>query len=237
MYKLTAVKKDYYKGRGVVAALQGVDLDIEDGEWLAIQGPTGHGKSTLLQMLGGLDRPTSGSIEFGDGTGVVDLAELRESQVTKVRAQSIGFIFQTFNLVPTLSAQENVETALVPLKIPAPERQRRAASALADVGLADRAKHLPSELSGGQQQRVAIARALVKQPAVLLADEPTGNLDENTRDEIIALLEKLWREQELTMVLVTHDSMIARRAQRLGIMTNGKLSIKQDTRRQPTSTG
>jgi putative ABC transport system ATP-binding protein len=231
MYKLTAVKKDYYKGRGVVAALQGIDLDIQDGEWLAIQGPTGHGKSTLLQMLGGLDRPTSGSIEFGDGGGVVDLAGLRESQVTKVRAESIGFIFQTFNLVPTLSAQENVETALVPLKVGAAERRRRAASALADVGLADRARHLPSELSGGQQQRVAIARALVKQPAVLLADEPSGNLDEGTRDEIIGLLEKLWREQELTMVLVTHDSMIARRAQRLGIMTNGMLSIRQDTRR------
>jgi putative ABC transport system ATP-binding protein len=230
MYKLTAVKKDYYKGRGVVAALQGVDMDIQDGEWLAIQGPTGHGKSTLLQMLGGLDRPTSGSIEFSDGAGTVDLAELRESQVTKVRAESIGFIFQTFNLVQTLSAQENVETALVPLGVGAAERQRRAASALADVGLADRARHLPSELSGGQQQRVAIARALVKRPTVLLADEPTGNLDENTRDEIIGLLENLWREQELTMVLVTHDSMIARRAQRLGIMRNGKLSIKQDTR-------
>jgi putative ABC transport system ATP-binding protein len=239
MYKLTAVKKDYQKGRGVVAALQGVDLEIEDGEWLAIQGPTGHGKSTLLQMLGGLDRPTSGSIEFGNGGGLVDLAQLRESQVTKVRAESIGFIFQTFNLVPTLSAQENVETALVPLGVPAHDRRQRAASALADVGLADRARHLPSELSGGQQQRVAIARALVKEPEVLLADEPTGNLDEGTRDEIIGLLEKLWREQELTLVLVTHDSMIARRAQRLGIMQNGKLSIKQDTRRlakqQPTT--
>ncbi len=234
MYKLTAVKKDYPKGRGIVHALQGVDLQIEDGEWLAIQGPTGHGKSTLLQMLGGLDRPTSGSVEFGD-LGE-DLAQLRESQVTKVRAESIGFIFQTFNLVPTLSAQENVETALVPLGIRAAERRQRAASALADVGLADRAQHLPSELSGGQQQRVAIARALVKQPKVLLADEPTGNLDEDTRDDIIGLLEKLWREQHLTLVLVTHDSTIARRAQRLGVMQNGKLSIKQDTRPQPTAT-
>jgi putative ABC transport system ATP-binding protein len=216
-------------------------VDIEDGEWLAIQGPTGHGKTTLLQMLGGLDRPTSGSIEFGDDAGVVDLAELRESQVTKVRAQSIGFIFQTFNLVPTLSAQENVETALVPLGIHAAERRERAAKALADVSLADRAKHLPSELSGGQQQRVAIARALVKQPKVLLADEPTGNLDEDTRDDIIGLLEMLWREQHLTLVLVTHDSTVARRAQRLGVMRNGKLSIKQDTRAQgirtqPTAT-
>ncbi len=230
MYKLTGVKKDYQKGRGIVAALQGVDLEIVDGEWLAIQGPTGHGKSTLLQMLGGLDRPTAGSIQFGDGIGP-DLATMRESQVTKFRAESIGFIFQTFNLVPTLSAQENVEAALVPLRIPAAQRRARAAQALADVGLADRAKHLPSELSGGQQQRVAIARALVKQPRVLLADEPTGNLDEGTRDEIIGLLEKLWRDHRLTMVLVTHDSTIARRAQRLGLMKNGKLAIKQDSRR------
>ena len=234
MYKLTAVKKDYQKGRGIVQALQGVDLDIEDGEWLAIQGPTGHGKTTLLQMLGGLDRPTSGSIEFGDD-GRADLATLRESQVTKVRAESIGFIFQTFNLGPTLTAQENVETALVPLRLPAAERRQRAAAALAEVGLADRARHLPSELSGGQQQRVAIARALVKQPKVLLADEPTGNLDEGTRDEIIGLLEKLWRDQQLTMVLITHDTTVARRAQRLGIMKNGKLSIKQDIRTQPTT--
>jgi putative ABC transport system ATP-binding protein len=230
MYKLTGVKKDYQKGRGVVAALQGVDLVIEDGEWLAIQGPTGHGKSTLLQLLGGLDRPTSGRVQFGDPLGP-DLAQLREGQVTKVRAESIGFIFQTFNLMPTLSAQENVEVALVPLGVPTAERRARAARALEDVGLADRARHLPSELSGGQQQRVAIARALVKQPKVLLADEPTGNLDEDTRDEIIGLLEKLWRDHQLTLVLVTHDSAIARRAQRLAVMQNGKLSIRQDTRR------
>jgi putative ABC transport system ATP-binding protein len=231
MYKLTGVKKDYPKGREVVRALQGVDLTIDDGEWLAIQGPTGHGKSTLLQMLGGLDRPTSGAIQFGDSSGE-DLAQLRESQVTRLRAESIGFIFQTFNLVPTLTAQENVEVALVPLRVPAEERRRRAASALADLGLADRLNHLPSELSGGQQQRVAIARALVKEPKVLLADEPTGNLDEGTRDDIMALLEKLWRDHRLTMVVVTHDSTVARRAQRLGVMKNGRLSIKQDTRSQ-----
>ena len=230
MYKLTGVTKDYPKGRGVVHALQGVDLSIDDGEWLAIQGPTGHGKSTLLQMLGGLDRPTAGSISFGDDGE--DLAQLRESQVTKVRAEALGFIFQTFNLIPTLSAEENVEAALVPLHVPAADRRRRAAAALADLGLADRSRHLPSELSGGQQQRVAIARALVKEPRVLLADEPTGNLDEGTRDEIIGLLEGLWRDRQLTMVLVTHDSTVARRAQRIGIMQNGKLSIKQDTRKQ-----
>jgi len=227
MYKLSGVTKDYQKGRNVIAALQGVDLVIEDGEWLAIQGPTGHGKTTLLQMLGGLDRPTRGSVVFGDQSGT-DLAQMREARVTKVRAESIGFIFQTFNLVPTLNAQENVEAALVPLGVPAAERRVRAAQALEDMDLADRARHLPSELSGGQQQRVGIARALVKQPRVLLADEPTGNLDEETRDEIIGLLESLWREKNLTLILVTHDSSIAKRAQRVGVMQNGKLSIRQD---------
>jgi putative ABC transport system ATP-binding protein len=226
MYKLTGVTKEYQKGRGSIHALRGVDAVIENGEWLAIQGPTGHGKTTLLQILGGLDRPTSGRVEF-DGQ---NLASLAESDLTQVRAASIGFIFQTFNLIPTLSALENVETALVPLQIPPARRQGRAAEALASVGLGDRLRHLPSELSGGQQQRVAIARALVKEPKVVLADEPTGNLDENTRDEIIALLEALWRERGLTLVMVTHDSTVARRAQRLGVMSKGRLSIKQDTR-------
>jgi putative ABC transport system ATP-binding protein len=232
MYKLSDVTKIYQKSSGTVRALNGVDLVIEDGEWLAIQGPTGHGKTTLLQMLGGLDRPTSGIIDF-DGQ---DLAQMRESQVTNVRATSIGFIFQTFNLVPTLSAQENVEAALVPLHVGGSERRERAMKSLADVGLADRARHLPSELSGGQQQRVAIARALVKEPKVLLADEPTGNLDEDTRDEIIGLLENLWRERGLTLVLVTHDSSVARRAQRIGVMRKGKLTIRQGSTATRTDT-
>jgi putative ABC transport system ATP-binding protein len=227
MYQLTAVTKDFQKGRAKVAALRGVDVTIEAGEWLAIQGPTGHGKTTLLQILGALDRPTSGRAGF-DGS---DLAALREDQLTRIRASSIGFIFQTFNLVPTLSAQENVEAALVPLRMRSAGRQARAAQALADVGLGDRLRHLPSELSGGQQQRVAIARALVKEPKVLLADEPTGNLDETTRDEIIALLETLWRDRGLTLVLVTHDSVIARRAQRIGVMKNGRLSVGQQATR------
>jgi putative ABC transport system ATP-binding protein len=223
MYKLTKIVKDYPKGRDVVHALRGVNLEIADGEWLSIQGPTGHGKSTLLQLLGGLDRPTSGSLEL-EGR---ELARLGEGAMTKVRASAIGFIFQTFNLIPTLSAQENVEVALVPLHVSNASRKARAAEALASVGLTDRTGHLPSELSGGQQQRVAIARALVKQPKVLLADEPTGNLDEDTRDEIIALLEKLWQDNGLTMVMVTHDSTVARRAQRLGTMRNGQLTVKQ----------
>jgi putative ABC transport system ATP-binding protein len=227
MYKLSGVTKDYAKGRQTVAALRGVDLVIEDRDWLAIQGPTGHGKSTLLQILGGLDRPTSGIVDF-DGQ---DLAQMREAQLTQVRATSIGFVFQTFNLIPTLSAQENVEAALVPLGIHGPDRTARVLKALNDVGLGDRARHLPSELSGGQQQRVALARALVKEPKVLLADEPTGNLDEDTRDEIMVLLEKFWQEYGLTLVVVTHDSTVARRAERIGVMRNGRLSIKQSAPR------
>jgi putative ABC transport system ATP-binding protein len=147
-----------------------------------------------------------------------------------VRADSFGFIFQTFNLVPTLTAHENVEAALIPLGIGPTERHARVTVALDSVRLADRAQHLPGELSGGQQQRVAIARALVKEPRVLLADEPTGNLDEDTRDEIIALLDTLWRERRLTLVLVSHDSSVVRRAQRIGVMSRGRLSIRQDTR-------
>jgi len=222
MYQLTGVTRLYHKGRETVPAVNGLDLTIGDGEWLAIQGRTGHGKSTLLNLLGGLDRPTQGTIKLG-GT---DLGALRETQVTRVRAKSIGFIFQTFNLIPTLSAAENVEAALIPLGFSGAGRRHRVAAALESVDLADRSNHLPAEMSGGQQQRAAIARALVKEPKVVLADEPTGNLDEDTRDEIIGLLEHLWRERGLTLVLVTHDTAVARRAQRIGVMTNGHLTIQ-----------
>jgi putative ABC transport system ATP-binding protein len=221
MYKLTDVTKNFRKGHETVTALRDVNLVIDDGEWLAIQGRTGHGKTTLLYILGCLDRPSSGSVEFAGQ----NLTSQREARLTRVRASSIGFIFQTFNLIPTLSALENVETALIPLGIGTAERQRRATQALTDVGLGDRLRHLPAELSGGQQQRVGIARALVKEPKVLLADEPTGNLDEDTRDEIISLLERLWRDHGLTLVLVTHDTSVARRAQRLGTVRNGRLTI------------
>jgi putative ABC transport system ATP-binding protein len=227
MYELSNVTKNYLKGSRTVSAVRDLNLVIGDGEWLAIQGRTGHGKSTLLHILGGLDRPTAGTVTLAGQ----DMTQLREAQVTRLRAQSIGFIFQTFNLVPTLSAAENVEAALVPLGIAAGQRRRRVTAALESVGLADRSRHLPSELSGGQQQRVAIARALVKEPIVLLADEPTGNLDEDTRDEVTALLARLWRDLGLTLVLVTHDSTVARHAQRVAIMHKGRLSIRQDTRR------
>ena len=226
MYELRNVTKNYLNGRRTVTAVRDLNLVIGDGEWLAIQGRTGHGKTTLLQILGGLDRPSTGTVTFAGH----DLARLREVQVTRLRAESMGFIFQTFNLVPTLSAAENVESALIPLRTRPARRHRLVTDALDAVGLGNRARHLPGELSGGQQQRVAIARALVKQPQVLLADEPTGNLDEDTRDEITALLENLWRGLGLTLVLVTHDSAVARRAQRIAIMNKGRLSIRQDTR-------
>ena len=225
MYTLTGVTRLYHKGRRTVAAVQDLTLTIDDGQWLAVQGRTGHGKSTLLNLLGGLDRPTNGTIEL-DGTS---LGALPETQLTRVRAHKIGFIFQTFNLIPTLSAAENVEAALIPLGAGQSRRGERVAAALDSVGLADRAGHLPTELSGGQQQRVAIARALVKDPKVVLADEPTGNLDTDTRDDIIALLEHLWRDRGLTLILVTHDTTIARRAQRVGVMNNGHLTIRQDS--------
>jgi putative ABC transport system ATP-binding protein len=224
MYSLTGVTKTYRRRGSVVAAVDAVDLSVADGDWLAVQGRTGSGKSTLLQLLGAMHRPDQGSVTF-DGR---DLAGLPESELTRVRGAAIGFVFQAFNLIPTLSAQENVEAALVPQRLPAAERRRRAAAALADVGLADRAQHLPSQLSGGQQQRAGIARALVKEPRVLLADEPTGNLDADTRDEILNLLEALWRERGLTLVVVTHDAEVSKRARRIAVMEAGQLSIAVD---------
>ena len=218
MYSLHEVTKTYLRGRKPIKALREVDLEIEAGQFVAVQGPTGGGKSTLLNLLGGLDRPTSGSVRL-DGT---DLATMRAAALARVRARTAGFVFQTFNLIPTLTARQNVETALVPLGVSAKERIRRAQEALGDLGMADRASHLPAELSGGQQQRVAIARALVKQPTVLLADEPTGNLDEAMRDEIVGVLEGLWGHG-LTIVLVTHDSTVAARAQRRLWIERGRL--------------
>ncbi|MFG2986092.1 ABC transporter ATP-binding protein [Streptomyces sp. NPDC048258] len=224
MYQLTGVTKRYQRGKETVDALAGVDLTIEDGGRLVIQGPTGGGKSTLLQMLGALDRPTAGQVVL-DG---LDLGGVSEARLTRVRAENIGFVFQSFNLIPTLTAQENVETALVPLGVKARERRERAAEALESVGLAERMGHLPGEMSGGQQQRVAIARALVKRPKVLLADEPTGNLDESMRDEVMDLLEGLWKEHGLTFVMVTHDSALARRAPRLATIRRGKVTITEN---------
>jgi len=222
MYELTDVSKRFDgSGRGVIA-LEHVNLTVAEGELLAVQGPTGQGKTTLLQLLGGLDRPSAGSVLF-EGR---DLGKLNENDLSDLRARAFGFVFQTFNLIPTLTAQENVEVALVPLHVGNKERRSRAVRALEEVDLGERATHLPAELSGGQQQRVAIARALVKDPKVLLADEPTGNLDEEMRDDIISLLEGLWRDRGLTLVVVTHDSVVAKRAARVALIRKGHLTIR-----------
>ncbi|SDH02832.1 ABC transporter ATP-binding protein [Microbacterium pygmaeum] len=209
IYRLAGVTRNYQQKGRLVKALAGVDLDIAAGDFVTIQGPTGGGKSTLLQILGALDRPSTGSVVLG-GT---DIAGASNAELGMVRAHEIGFVFQGFNLIPTLSAHENVDMALEPLGLAEDERAARVREALEHVGLADRADHRPGELSGGQQQRVAIARAIVKRPRVLLADEPTGNLDESMRDEILAVLERLHAEG-LTLIVVTHDSAVARRARR-----------------------
>jgi putative ABC transport system ATP-binding protein len=219
LYELKDVMKRYTQRRKQIDALAGVDLTIDEGEFLAIQGSTGSGKTTLLQMLGAMDRPSGGKLEF-EGR---DLVEMEEGDLSALRSHSFGFIFQAFNLIPTLNAQENVETALVPWRVRASERRERAAGALAGVGLSDRARHLPSELSGGEQQRVAIARALVRTPRVILADEPTGNLDERTRDDIIGVLEQLWRERGQTLIVVTHDTWVASRASRRIWLDRGRI--------------
>jgi len=219
MYSLDDVRKRYGNGKTGVDALTGVDLTMDDGEFVAIQGPTGEGKSTLLQLLGGMDRATGGIVSY-DGR---DLGRLSEGELTRLRAREFGFVFQTFNLIPTLSAGENVETALVANGVHGSERRTRAAKALAEVGLEHRAKHLPGELSGGEQQRTAIARALVKEPRVILADEPTGNLDQDTRDEIVGLLEELWTTHGVTLVVVTHDDLVAARAPRRMRLEAGRM--------------
>ena len=219
MFHLEQVTKTYDQKGRTVKALDGIDLEIPVGQMVAIQGPTGGGKSTLLQMLGALDRPSAGTVTLAGST----ISSLPDRGLADIRAHEIGFVFQGYNLIPTLTAQENVEMGLAPLKLPTAERASRAAASLASVGLGERGTHLPGELSGGQQQRVAIARALAKNPKVLLADEPTGNLDEATRDEIMELFEQLWRDG-LTIVMVTHDSAVAARAQRRLRIKAGRIS-------------
>ena len=210
LYELDSVFKTYTQGSNTIDALRDVTLRIEEGDRIAIQGSTGGGKSTLLQLLGVLDTPTRGSIRF-EGSEITSMSENDQAQL---RARSIGFIFQNYNLIPTLTAAENVECGLVPLDLDKAARHAAVTEVLASVGLADRSDHLPSQLSGGQQQRVAIARALVKKPRVILADEPTGNLDEETRDEIAQLIEQVGDAHGLTLITVTHDSVLAQRSPR-----------------------
>ena len=219
LYVLDDVRRTFRRGPVEVRAVDGVDLRIDSGEFIAIEGPSGSGKSTLLQLLGGLERPTSGRLMFaGD-----ELSRRSDPELTKFRAQDVGFVFQHFNLIPTLNAKENVQAALAVGPVPAPLRSARADELLASVGLAERAGHLPVNLSGGEQQRVAIARALANSPRVVLADEPTGNLDSATSTEIIGLLERL-SDDGVAVVVVTHADHVAVRARRRLSMRDGRLT-------------
>jgi putative ABC transport system ATP-binding protein len=218
-YVLQNATRSYGEGATRVRALDALDLSIERGEFVAVLGPSGSGKTTLLQLLGALDRPSSGSIRF-EGR---PLEGLGDSALADLRLRAIGFVFQQFNLIPTLSAAENVEAGLAPLAINRGERARSVETHLAAVGLAPRAGHLPSELSGGEQQRVAIARALARSPRVVLADEPTGNLDRSNGEVVMDLLARLHTDLRITLVVVTHDAWIAERADRVIRLADGRL--------------
>jgi putative ABC transport system ATP-binding protein len=222
LYELTDVRRIYRTGGGEVRALDGIDLTIEPAEFMAIEGPSGSGKSTLLQLLGALDVATSGSVTF-DGK---ELASLGDRDLTQLRAQEIGFVFQNFNLIPTLTAVQNVEAALVGQNGGRSSRRERALALLEQVGLAPRAAHLPTLLSGGEQQRVAIARALANSPRVILADEPTGNLDSVTADEVVDVLRGLSVKQGVTVILVTHAEEIARRVGRRVRLRDGRIAVE-----------
>jgi putative ABC transport system ATP-binding protein len=217
--RTVGLTRRYKMGDAFVDALRGVDLTVARGEFVALMGPSGSGKSTVLNLVGGLDRPTSGQVWI-NGT---ELSASDELTLTRHRRQHVGFVFQSFNLLPRLTAEENVALPLMFGGVPESERLARARALLERVGLGARLAHRPSELSGGEQQRVAIARALVGQPALLLADEPTGNLDTATGVEIMALLKELNREQGLTLLVVTHDPEVAAFASRIVKLRDGQV--------------
>jgi putative ABC transport system ATP-binding protein len=222
--QLDHIHKTYVMGEVEVHALRGISLTIGEGEFVAIMGTSGSGKSTTMNIIGCLDRPTRGSYIL-DGQ---DVSEMSKDQRADIRCQKIGFVFQGFNLLSRTSALENVELPMLYLGIDGPERDRRAAEALAAVGLEGREQNHPNQLSGGQQQRVAVARALVNNPALILADEPTGNLDSRTSVEVMEIFQRLNRERGITLVLVTHEPDIAQYAQRVVVFKDGK--IKKDYR-------
>jgi putative ABC transport system ATP-binding protein len=213
------VHKEYRRGNERIDVLQGINLEIPQGDFLALMGPSGSGKTTLLNLVGGLDRPTSGSVEVAGEP----ISKLSDGQLAKWRARHVGFIFQFYNLLPVLTAERNVELPLLLTSLSAAQRKQHVATALGVVGLADRARHYPRQLSGGQEQRVGIARAIVTDPTLLLCDEPTGDLDRKSGDEILDLLQALNREHGKTIIMVTHDPHAATCARRVLHLEKGEL--------------
>lgn len=219
MVQLRGVTKVYLRGKQQIEVLQGLTLDIQKGDFVALMGPSGSGKTTLLNLIGGLDQPSTGEIRVAGKR----IDRLSNSQLAQWRGQNVGFVFQFYNLMPTLNAESNVELPLMLTHLTSAQRKKNVAAALQVVGLSDRAKHKPKELSGGQEQRVAIARALVSDPQLLVCDEPTGDLDRKTADEILGLLQVLNREQGKTIVMVTHDPKAAGFARHILHLEKGEL--------------
>jgi putative ABC transport system ATP-binding protein len=217
--ELRGVTKIFYRGKEELHVLQGIDLDVVEGSFEALMGPSGSGKSTLLNLIAGLDRPSAGSARVANR----DLSSMSDGELAKFRASTVGFIFQAYNLMPVLTARENVELPLLLTNLSSGERKKRALTALRVVGLEDRVDHYPRQLSGGQEQRVAIARAIVNDPKIIVADEPTGDLDRKSADDILHLLEELNREFKKTILMVTHDSKAAERATVLRRLDKGVL--------------
>jgi len=220
LVQIRNVQKHFTRGSERIEVLRGVNLDIPQGDFLALMGPSGSGKTTLLNLLGGLDRPSGGQVQVGNAT----ISDMNGGALSRWRSQNIGFVFQLYNLLPVLTAEKNVELPLLLTRLSSSERRKRVGIALKVVGLADRAKHFPRQLSGGQEQRVGIARAIVTDPALLLCDEPTGDLDRKAGDEILDLLQTLNREHGKTIVMVTHDPLAASYANRTLHLDKGRLA-------------
>lgn len=220
--KLRSVHKVFHRGSERIDVLQGVNLEVRRGEFLGLMGPSGSGKTTLLNLVGGLDRPTQGSVEVAGQR----IDRLPAGKLAQWRSRHVGFVFQLYNLLPMLTAERNIELPLLLTPLSRAERRRHLATALELVGLRDRAKHYPRQLSGGQEQRVGIARAIVADPTLLLCDEPTGDLDRKSGDEIMDLLQALNRQQSKTLIMVTHDPHVAMRASRILYLDKGVLSTE-----------
>ena len=219
LVRLQSVTKSYTRGSETLTILDNLSLDVKRGAYEALMGPSGSGKSTLLNLIAGLDRPTSGTVEVGGKR----IASMSDGELSRWRADSVGFIFQSYNLLPVLTAVENVELPLLLTKLPAAERRKRAETALRVVGLSERMNHYPKQLSGGQEQRVAIARAIVNDPTIIVADEPTGDLDRQSADDILGILETLNTQLGKTIVMVTHDPAAAERAKVIRRLVKGAL--------------